>query len=102
MIIRNQVAEKRRGGRKVVRHGGTLCSDCLEVPPATAKTRRCRPCHAAYEKARRARIKAALIAADGDTPKLAAIVSDDGVPSSGDGGPAQRSPSPTVLTEAGR
>lgn len=48
--IAKQVEQKRAGRRKHVRHGGTLCSKCLEAPPAP-RQRYCVPCHNAAQSA---------------------------------------------------
>jgi hypothetical protein len=58
-LIAAQIRLKLAGRRKQVMHGGTLCSRCLSCPPASAKVRYCRPCKAAYMKARRRREKEA-------------------------------------------
>lgn len=50
-IIDMQIALKRAGRRKLVRHGRTLCSKCLDAPP-TAYHRCCRPCKNAWERER--------------------------------------------------
>jgi hypothetical protein len=49
-----QIEQRRNGTRKNVRHGGTLCSGCLSVPPAKGQ-RYCVECHriAARASARR-------------------------------------------------
>jgi hypothetical protein len=54
-----QIALKRAGRRKLVRHGGTLCSGCYAEPPAPGQ-RYGKRCHAAREKARRAAAAAEL------------------------------------------
>jgi hypothetical protein len=51
--IERQIAAKRAGDRKIVRHGGLLCSRCLENAPASATDRYCLECRAAYERERR-------------------------------------------------
>lgn len=51
-----QIEQKRAGRRKLVRHGGRLCSKCLERPPA-ASCGYCNPCHAAHMRQYRARSK---------------------------------------------
>lgn len=48
-----QVEAKRQGSRKLVRHGGTLCSRCLAEAPARPGGGYCAPCHAANERERR-------------------------------------------------
>lgn len=48
-----QIEQRRRGDRKIVRHGGALCSRCLEKPPANPKGGYCAGCHAEYEATRR-------------------------------------------------
>lgn len=48
--IAAQIAAKKRGDRKIVHHGGLLCSRCLEKPPA-APDRYCRDCRLAYSAA---------------------------------------------------
>lgn len=48
-----QIEQRRRGDRKIVRHGGALCSRCLEKPPANPKGGYCASCHAEYEATRR-------------------------------------------------
>lgn len=45
--IARQVEAKRAGRRKIVRHGGMLCSRCLENPP-TRNDRYCRACRNSY------------------------------------------------------
>jgi hypothetical protein len=42
--------------RRWTRHAGRLCSTCLAAPPRDGQ-RTCRPCHAAYERGRRARVR---------------------------------------------
>lgn len=42
--IEQQIALKRAGRRKLVRHGGTLCSCCYISPPASGQ-RYCAECH---------------------------------------------------------
>lgn len=70
--IAAQIEQKRAGRRKLVRHGGTLCSKCLEVPP-TKGQKYCPACHAAYEKARRASLKACAPIKKGRTAKSPGI-----------------------------
>lgn len=52
--IAAQIEQKKAGHRKLIRHGGALCSRCLERPPAH-RQRYCNPCHAEAEKVARAR-----------------------------------------------
>jgi hypothetical protein len=54
-----QIEQRRLGKRKHVRHGGLLCSGCLENPPAPGQ-RYCAGCHAAANVRHRARVKQEL------------------------------------------
>lgn len=49
-----QIEQRRAGRRKLVFHGGTLCSHCLDNAPRPGQ-RTCSKCHAENERARRAR-----------------------------------------------
>jgi hypothetical protein len=51
--IAAQIEQRALGRRKLVRHGGLLCSRCLEQPPAGAVDRYCHGCRAAYNRDRR-------------------------------------------------
>ena len=57
--IEMQILLKRAGRRKLVRHGGTLCSRCYAEPPMAGQRYGLR-CHAAREKDRRAKVSAEL------------------------------------------
>lgn len=46
-----QIQQRKDGRRKLVRHGGTLCSKCLINPPSSGGY--CPRCHADYEAQRR-------------------------------------------------
>lgn len=52
--IVEQIKLRAAGRRKLVRHGGLLCSRCLVNPPANKRDRYCGDCRAAYNRARRA------------------------------------------------
>lgn len=56
--IRAQIEQRRLGGRKLVRHGGRLCSRCLDAPPVSSKGGYCRACHAEYQRERREKLRA--------------------------------------------
>lgn len=57
--VEMQIALKRAGRRKLVRHGGTLCSGCYGEPPMAGQRYGLR-CHAERERARRAKLSAEL------------------------------------------
>jgi len=50
----NQIKELRAGRRECVRHGGKLCSWCMDMLPTGSKGGYCRPCRAADMRRRRA------------------------------------------------
>jgi hypothetical protein len=58
--IEAQIAARRAGKRKHVRHGGTLCCHCLERPPISKSDRMCHECRKADRKARRQAAKLEL------------------------------------------
>jgi NMD protein affecting ribosome stability and mRNA decay len=58
--IAAQIEQRARGIRKQIRHGGQLCSHCLEKPPAGPNDRYCRECRAADRRARRIAAKEEL------------------------------------------
>lgn len=55
-LIDLQVAQRRAGRRKNVRHGGTLCHRCLTRPPR-ANADDCLECHRQSQKDYRLRVK---------------------------------------------
>lgn len=57
--IAAQIEMKKRGRRKNVYHGGTLCGRCYSAPPLPSH-RYCRLCKQAADRERLARKKAAL------------------------------------------
>lgn len=56
--IAQQIAQRREGRRRNVRHGGALCCTCLENPPRKGG-RDCLCCHKAAQKDYRLRKKQA-------------------------------------------
>lgn len=56
--IAAQIEQRRLGKRGNVRHGGSLCSRCLEKPPATPSQAYCAECRNRDRRQWRARRKA--------------------------------------------
>lgn len=52
VTVQAQIDQVRAGRRKLVRHGGALCSGCYDEPPMPRQRYGLR-CHAAYEAKRR-------------------------------------------------
>jgi uncharacterized paraquat-inducible protein A len=59
--IAMQIKQRRAGLRRNVRHGGTLCSGCLECPPQENDAY-CPRCRASAAKQHRDKIKQELVA----------------------------------------
>lgn len=57
--IAAQIEARRAGHRKMVFHGGSLCSTCLENPPRPNQ-RDCTECHRKASRDSRARLRAEL------------------------------------------